>query len=386
MALRLATPFLTAAEESLMAFEPASPTRTVRLDFRHHDDLAHVHEAIRLELSALSLHGRSLWLSNDELATVERLLLQDDGSFGEHRFFSLADIFDLPEGAGGRMDIEGLEVDPAGPWLWVVGSHSLMRAKAIPGRHETGEAFARLTEIRRERNRHFLGRIPLVAVDERGTFELREEAPPSDGSGTLRAAHLDSGAGLDGLLADDPHIGPFMTIPAKENGFDVEGVVARGEQVFVGLRGPVLGRWAVLIELAVDEIGPGRLAPRPLDDAGRRYRKHFMDLCGLGMRDFAFDGDSLVILASPSMDLDGPQIVFRWPGCLETRSDSMVPADRLERLVILPHGEGTDHAEGISLMETGHGKELLVVYDCPDPKRLPEDGRSIDADAFAFGF
>jgi hypothetical protein len=367
-----------------MAFKPASPARTVRLDFRHHDELAHVHEAIRLELSALSLHGRSLWLSNDELATVERLLLQDDGSFGEHRFFALADMFDLPEGAEGRMDIEGLEVDPTGPWLWVVGSHSLTRAKAIPGRHETGEALARLTELRRERNRHFLGRIPLVPVDRRGTFELREEAPASDGRGVRRAACLESDASLDALLADDPHIGPFMTIPAKENGFDVEGVVARGERVFVGLRGPVLGRWAVLVELVVEETGPGRLEPRPL--SGARYRKHFMDLCGLGMRDFAFDGDSLVILAGPSMDLDGPQIVFRWPGCLDARSDSMVPADQLERLLILPHGEGTDHAEGISLMKTGHSRELLVVYDCPDPKRLPEDQTSIDADAFAFDF
>jgi hypothetical protein len=365
-----------------MAFEPASPTRTVGLHFRHHDERAHVHEAIRLELSALSFHGRSLWLSNDELATVERLLLQDDGSFGEHRFF--ADMFDLPEGAEGRMDIEGLEVDPAGPWLWVVGSHSLTRTKAIPGKHDPGEAFARLTEVRRERNRHFLGRIPLVAVDERGTFELREEAPATSGAGGRRAACLGSDVSLDALLAGDPHIAPFMAIPAKENGFDVEGVVARGERVFVGLRGPVLGRWAALIELAVEETGPGRLEPIPLGDAGARYRKHFLDLCGLGMRDFSFDGDSLVVLAGPSMDLDGPQIVFRWPGCLDVRSDSVVPADQLERLLILPHGEGTDHAEGISLMKTGHGKELLVVYDCPDPKRLPEDQRSIDADAFAF--
>jgi hypothetical protein len=251
-----------------MAFEPASPTRTVRLHFRHHDELAHVDEAIRLELSALSFHGRSLWLSNDELATVERLLLQDDSSFGEHRFFALADMLDLPEGAEGRMDIEGLEVDPAGPWLWVVGSHSLTRAKASPGKHDAGECFARLTEIRRERNRHFLGRIPLVAVDERGTFELREQAPATNGSCGRRAACLGSDVSLDAVLAGDPHIAPFMAVPAKENGFDVEGVVARGERVLVGLRGPVLGRWAVLIELMFEETGPGRLEPKPLGDAG----------------------------------------------------------------------------------------------------------------------
>lgn len=368
-----------------MAFEPASPARTLRLDFQHHDELEHVDEAIRLELSALSLHGRSLWLSNDELATVERLLRQDDGNFGEHRFFALADMFDLPDGAAGGMDIEGLEVDPTGPWLWVVGSHSLTRAKARPGEQETAEALARLTEITRSRNRHFLGRVPLVPVDRHGTFELRGEAQGPGGAGVLRAACLHNGASLDSLLAADPHIAPFMAVPAKENGFDVEGVVARGERVFVGLRGPVLGRWAVLIELLVEETAPGRLEAMPLRADGARYRKHFMNLGGLGIRDFAFQDDALLILAGPSMDLDGPQIVFRWPGALRAQSDNLVGDHELERVLVIPHGEGTDHAEGIALIDAGRGRqELLVVYDGPAAKRLHADRRGVDADVFAF--
>jgi hypothetical protein len=367
-----------------MTIEPATPVRTVRLDFLHQDEMAHAREAVRRELSAVTLHGRSMWLANDELATVERLLLQPDGSFGQHRSYELADLFDLPEGPKGRMDIEGLEVDPTGPWLWLIGSHSLTRGKAKPGKHEPAEAIARLKEIRREANRHFLGRIPLVATDEAGTYELPADAPGPGGRIAHCPACLETAGALDRLLAEDEHIAPFLAIPAKENGFDIEGIAARGARVYIGLRGPVLGRWAVLLELEVEEVGPGALAPKRLDDRERRYRKHFLDLGGLGVRDFAFDGDSLLILAGPTMDLDGPQMVLRWPGGFEAEPDNVIAGDRLERVLVLPHSAGVDHAEGICLLEGKSGqKELLVVYDLPASHRLYEDERSIDADVFA---
>ncbi|MNG03413.1 hypothetical protein D3C84_864920 [compost metagenome] len=36
-----------------------------------------------------------------------------------------------------------------------------------------------------------------------------------------------------------------------------------------------------------------------------RYRKHFFALNGLGFRDLCTSGDDLLILAGPTMDLDG---------------------------------------------------------------------------------
>ena len=41
-------------------------------------------------------------------------------------------------------------------------------------------------------------------------------------------------------LKRDAHLGPFRKIPSKENGFDVEGIAARGSRLLLGLRGPVL--------------------------------------------------------------------------------------------------------------------------------------------------
>lgn len=61
---------------------------------------------------------------------------------------------------------------------------------------------------------------------------------------------------------------------------------------------------------------PGRLRLRELDD-GRPYRKHLLDLDGLGVRDLCPHSDDLLVLAGPTMDLDGPVRLFRWRGgCL----------------------------------------------------------------------
>ena len=52
---------------------------------------------------------------------------------------------------------------------------------------------------------------------------------------------------------------------------------------------------------------------RPFDD-GRGYRKHVLRLDGLGVRDLCPHGEDLLVLAGPTMDLDGPVHVFRWHG------------------------------------------------------------------------
>src|SRR5688500_19591809 len=96
-----------------------------------------------------------------------------------------------------------------------------------------------------------------------------------------------SGEGnLRNLLRDDAHLAPFLPIPGKDNGLDIEGIAVTGERVYLGLRGPVLRGWAFVLELRpeVDPDAPDRLELRPFDD-GRRYRKHVLRLDGLGVRD-----------------------------------------------------------------------------------------------------
>jgi Protein of unknown function (DUF3616) len=317
----------------------AQPLRQVRLSFRSADELAHADQPVRGDLSALVVSGSTLWVANDELATVERLRAQDGGGYGEHQSFRLGDYFDLPGGPDDEMDIEGLEID--GGYLWVLGSHSLTREKPKTGSKDHAEALRRLTEVEHHPNRHFLGRVPLLARD--GTFTLERSGCGDDAR--LQPACLSMGpkrGKLGKWLRKDEHIGRFIEVPAKENGFDLEGIAVRGSRALVGLRGPVLRGWAVILELEIEETRPGRLQPRRIGPHGERYRKHFLDLEGLGIRDLCFDQDRLLILAGPTMDLDGPVRVFAWPGCLAAGRQMIITADELEALLDLPFQRGAD--------------------------------------------
>ena len=190
---------------------------------------------------------------------------------------------------------------------------------------------------------------------------------------------------LDRSLQDDVHIARFLDVPAKENGFDIEGIAVRGDRVLLGLRGPVLRGWAMLIELEVKEPRSGRLKLKKIGPNGERYIKHFLDLQGLGMRELTTDGDALLILAGPTMDLDGPIALYRWPEAFEARRQAVVTRDRLELVLRLPFGRGADHPEGICwLPDRGAARELLVVYDSPADHRLHERS-AIEADVFRLG-
>jgi hypothetical protein len=143
----------------------------------------------------------------------------------------------------------------------------------------------------------------------------------------------------------------------------------------------VLRGWAFVLELRpyVDADEPDRLRLHDLD-GGRRYRTHVLDLAGLGVRDLCPHGDDLLVLAGPTMDLDGPVHVFRWHGAMTADAPTVVRGDALTRELDLPYGEGCDHAEGIGLLDDDR---LLVVYDSPSPERL-QDG-AVLADVVRLG-
>jgi hypothetical protein len=135
----------------------------------------------------------------------------------------------------------------------------------------------------------------------------------------------------------------------------------------------VLRGWAVVLEVlpVQDPTDPGRLALGIFPE-GARYRKHFLDLGGLGVRDLCPDGDDLLVLAGPTMALSGPVRVHRWRGA--ARTGPVVRDTGLPVETVLRHGEGDDHAEGITLLR-GDPRDprarLLVVYDVPAPARRP---------------
>ena len=148
-----------------------------------------------------------------------------------------------------------------------------------------------------------------------------------------------------------------------------------GDRLYVGLRGPVLRGWAVVLELrpAQDPTDPGRLALGIFPE-GARYRKHVLDLGGLGVRDLCPDGDDLLVLAGPTMALSGPVRVHRWRDAVADGGGPVVRDAELAVETVLTNGEGVDHPSAISLLgpdPLDPRARLLVVYDYPSADRRP---------------
>ncbi|HEX7242588.1 MAG TPA: DUF3616 domain-containing protein [Longimicrobiaceae bacterium] len=362
-----------------------TPPRSVLLRFETPGEVKG--KDLRDGLSAIAHVGPHVFVASDEGSGLERLTTRDGGAtFAEHRSFPLAELLDLP-GGDEEVDVEGLNYRE--PYLWMVGSHSLKRKKPDPEGEDTAKEVRRLSKVVDEPNRYLLARIPLSRDPETGEYTpVRSCADPSDPERALTAARL-KGDGRDSQLmramADDPHFGPFLGVPGKDNGFDVEGLALAGDRVILGLRGPVLRGWAaVLVVEPVESGDPGVLKLKRIGPDDRRYLKHFLDLGGLGVREVSTDGDDLLLLAGPTQVLDGPVALFRWRGGAQPGEESLVGAERLETVMPVPWGEGPDagkdHPEGMSLMRGEDGStSLLIVHDSPvDSRKTPDGGVRVD--------
>jgi Protein of unknown function (DUF3616) len=341
-------------------------------------------------LSAVLFAKGHLWVASDEATSVERLSTSDNLTFDRHRTFPLSDLVRLPAlgtDFDQEVDIEGMEFKD--DFLWIVGSHSLKRKnikKAKNGNAGNGpKQINRLARIERAGNRYLLARIPVVSNAQTGEVEL------SASSGNRRSAQLPGGVDNNALTdaikgaeqgQGDPHLAPFMDIPGKDNGFDIEGLAIAGERVFIGLRGPVLRGWAVILEVSFNPSAGSHLGLKGIGPGGRLYRKHFLQLKGLGLRDMFFAGTDLIMLAGPTMNLSGPTVVLKWEGAANSSSESLIRSDDLKMLFTVPHGDGNDHAEGMTMMPAdGTPARVLIAYDSPANHRIV-GSNAVRADVF----
>lgn len=346
--------------------KPAKPARHVTLRFgagKERKTLRNFSAATRLD--------DCLFLAADEGAALDRLSRGPHHTWSGHVRHDLSDFLPLTD-AGAEADLEGLAADE--DWLWVLGSHSRTRPKPeeVPGGRID---LKKLADLNDTHPRCLLGRIPLVA-DGKGWQPVARD-------GGRRAGLLPQdkeGNAIARALRADPLIGPFTAIPAKEGGLDIEGIAVSGDRVVLGLRGPVIGTQAVLLELRVEARRSGELAL-----AGAPVRR-LLALEGLGIRDLKRHGDDLYILAGPTTGLSGPCALYRWRGWADDppHDPSVVEIHCPDRLLELPFGRGHDHPEGLAIWKErqGRAKRILVMYDKPAKGRFADKGRSIVMDVF----
>jgi hypothetical protein len=328
---------------------------------------------VRDGLSSVVKVGDYIWLACDEGISLERLKKTKDG-YNEHTMFKLSDYISLSEEELSEIDIEGIDFE--NNYLWITGSHGLKRKK--PSEEDTvKKQIKEIAKVKSEPNRYVLARIPLVKDDKSGELIMCKSCTdPDNPDKKLTAARLKGDSDSNELmeaLKKDKHLKDFLKIPGKDNGFDIEGLALDGSRIFLGLRGPVLRGWAIVLEIETEEAGEHTIQLKSIGPKGKKYKKHFLDLAGMGIRELTPAGKDLLVLAGPTMELDGTIAIYRWKNALEETKGvkkSLSDDQQVERVMDIPHGTGKyagkDKAEGITLISEN---ELLVVFDSPAKSR-----------------
>ncbi|QRM32533.1 DUF3616 domain-containing protein [Microvirga sp. VF16] len=273
-------------------------------------------------LSGVASIGESVWTVSDEGRTVECLRQNTDG-YRLHAQFELDDLIEAVPRAD-HADELGLEsVDICDGHLWLCGSHCRVRAE--PDADDELNA-----ALRNRPSRQWLARIRLK---NHGGDLADAVALPFKGESSLRHQ-----------LASDAYLSPFLELPSKENGFDVEGLAVSRDHVHLDLRGPLVHSIAVVVSL--------NLTP---DFQIKSTRTLFVDLCGLGIRELVKEKDSILILAGPVSSARGPFRLYCW---------KPQPTRKIQRpLELLTWPESSEKPEGLCIIDRGDRRELLVVYD-----------------------
>lgn len=327
---------------------------------------------VRDGLSAVMRIKNDLWLACDESIGIERLTLQENGSFGKHRSFLLTSLLNLPAHDKVEIDIEGVSFSEN--YLWLIGSHGLKRKKVNFEKGDDKKQLKRLAKVTSDPNRYIIARIPFEEDPEQeGSLRLvkKRENPQNQGR-PFTAAQLtgdEKGNILMDLLREDKHLKDFIPIPGKDNGFDIEGLAVGKEKMLIGLRGPVLRGWAIILEVKFNNSREHSLMFKTYPENKQQYKKYFINLDGLGIRELCIDGEDILILAGPTMELKADMALYRWKGGVNSE-DQVIRPENISFLYNIPHKEGFDKAEGIKLFDTkNENKRLIVVYDSPAEER-----------------
>ena len=277
------------------------------------------------DLSAVAILGPNLYLiGGDEGHEVDLLLRDGDGGF---ELIQKLLLVDDPE--QGEVDIEDICCE--GSLCYVVGSHSRKRKKVKP----------KTNSYRQNRDRIF--RQPLPEPNRAVLYRLSIDLE-------LMQISIQSQESLTSHLSSNPLLEPFMSIPSKENGIDIEGLAIKDDQLFVGFRSPVLrGNYVPILVVNTRDFQDDEL--------------RFIRMGGRGVRALTETQSGFLVLGGPPGDGEGTYQVYFWDG------EDMIPGnDRpsvapLATLATLEIPNGTK-AEGLAVVsEDENSFDVLVIFD-----------------------
>ena len=207
---------------------------------------------VHANLSGAAFTGDWLWVAGDEACGLDRLRRLDPVGA---RSYALARYATSRWPICWTCPVRPRKRPIRKAWPWLLASSGwwarMASSARTPSRAGTTPKRQRGAKVALDGNRRLLACLP-IEPDAGGEPCLVRHA-----RGGRRALRLtgDSQANLlTEALADDPHFGPYMAIPGKDNGFDIEGLVVDGRRLLLGLRGPVLRGWLALLEIAVDAL------------------------------------------------------------------------------------------------------------------------------------
>ncbi|MCI5162920.1 MAG: DUF3616 domain-containing protein [Candidatus Electrothrix sp. AX5] len=286
------------------------------------------------DISAVAVFSSFLVIGSDEAVGVDsnenyiQLLRKTDNGYAVHKNILLLQG-DQVEGK--ELDIEGIAVE--GDYVYIVGAHCLKRQKVKKARiQEKNRKKLHADRLEEERNRAWLYRIRL---DKEG-----------NGVASQRIS-------LREIIKHDPVLNPFIHIPSKENGIDIEGVAAKDGWLYVGFRGPVLrGNFVPVMKLK-------------FDDPEKTNELLYVQLGGRGIRDITKISDGFLVLAGPVGDGEDSYQLYYWDG------QSVIPGKDLKdgeqgrvHLLgnVIPPEKGK--LEGVAVLrEKEAGYQLVFAYD-----------------------
>lgn len=323
-------------------------------------------------ISGMARVWDTLFVACSGASGIERLRLRNDRWSG-HRHFEIGDFLDgLPGEHVDGIAIEALKIQDG--WLWLTGTHAYERGRPRPG-DSPERGLRQLSQRVFDPRRQFLGRLPLANLGD-GLEPVKHD----DGRRPEYLRFARRGM-LRDWLEDDPFLGSYLKLPGGENGFDVGAVAVDGMRLWLGLRGPVLGGHALVLEMGMRVEKEGCLTARRLEGQ-RRYRLHLLPTWGGGIRDLVLDGEDMIMLVGAPGAPEGRSAVLRWRNALARRGSELVAREDVPMLVDLGCRGLQDNPEALVRWAPGR---WLVVHDSPAPWRLRAGGQTLLADLMRLG-